>query len=124
MDLLRWMGRMFARFVAVSVIILSAWLFFVNAFGDQGWRVWVLIWILASGVAGTVGGVLYLLSLDGPARFRTKPTRIGGWAAMLAAVLLPTALAFMLVPLVLVLIPTLFTVHSPPESAEGTVTSG
>lgn len=124
MDLLRWMGRMFARFVAVSVAILSAWMFFVNVFGAQTWEPWVLVWILASGFAGTVGGVAYLLSLDGPTRFRNKLARIGGWLAMLAAVMLPTNLTFMLVPLVLVLIPTLFTVTTKSTAPEDAITSG
>lgn len=118
------MGRIFARFVAGSVALLSGWMFFVNLAGIQGWNPWVLVWILASGLAGAVGGALYLLSLDGPARFRTKRWRIGGWLAMLAAVLLPTNLTMMLVPLVLALIPSLLTVGRQVEGREDAITSG
>ena len=119
MDLLRWMGRMYARFVAVSIVILSAWMFAINL-GDRGWDSWVQAWILASGLIGTAGGVVYILSLDGAEVFRTKRFRIFGWTGMLLAVLLPTALTFMLVPMVLLLVPSLFRVDAPQD---GTVTS-
>lgn len=122
MDLLRWMGRTFVRFVAVSVAILGAWMFILNV-GDGSWAPLSYVWILASGAAGAVGGVLYLLSLDGPPRFRTKRNRILGWGLMLASVLLPTSLTFMLVPLVLLMIPTLFNV-SRDDNGEEPVTSG
>ena len=122
MDLLRWMGRTFVRFVAVSVAILGAWMFILNV-GASGWDPLTHVWILASGAAGVTGGLLFLLSMDGPTRFRTKRKRILGWGLMLVSVLLPTSLTFMLVPLVLLLIPTLFK-----EPGEGTggepVTSG
>lgn len=124
MELLRWMGWTFARFVAVSVAILSGWMFVVNLpFQDRGWEPWALVWILASGLAGAVGGVLYLLSIDGPRRFRTRAYRAWGWVAMLAAVILPTTLTIMLVPLVLVLAPSLFTVPPGADETDGAVTS-
>lgn len=107
MDLLRWMGRTFVRFVAVSVALLGTWMFILNI-GARGWDPWTHLWILGSGIAGAVGGVLYLLSMDGPKRLRTKRTRLIGWFLMLVSVLLPTSLTFMLVPLVLLLIPNLF----------------
>jgi hypothetical protein len=122
MDLLRWMGRTFVRFVAVSVAILGVWMFILNL-GASGWDPVTYVWILASGAAGAVGGVLFLLSIDGPPRFRTKRTRITGWGLMLASVLLPTSLTFMLVPLVLLLIPTLFKVPGE-DAGEELVTSG
>lgn len=124
MELLRWMGWTFARFVAVSVAILSGWMFVVNLpFQDRGWEPWALVWILASGLAGAVGGILYLLSIDGPRRFRTRAYRAWGWVAMLAAVILPTTLTIMLVPLVLVLAPSLFTVPPEADETDGAVTS-
>lgn len=124
MDLLRWMGWTFARFVAVSVAILSGWMFVVNLpLEDRGWEPWALIWILVSGLAGAVGGVLYLLSIDGPHRFRTRAYRVSGWVAMLAAVLLPTSLTIMLVPLVLVLIPSLFAIPRRADDTDRAVTS-
>jgi hypothetical protein len=131
MDLLRWMGWMFARFVALSVAILGAWMFIANVAdviansADVSYEGWVLAWILFSGVAGATGGSVYLLSVDGPPRFRSKRLRTWGWAGMLAAALLPTSLTLMLVPLVLVIVPTLFkqTTESAEAQSEGTVTS-
>ena len=124
MDLLRWMGWMFARFVAISVAIMGAWMFIANV-ADVSYEGWVLVWILLSGVAGATGGSVYLLSVDGPPRFRSKRLRTWGWAGMLAAALLPTSLTLMLVPLVLVIVPTLFkqTTESAEAQSEGTVTS-
>lgn len=122
MDLLRWMGRVFARFVAVSVSLISGWTFAVNISQPGAWEPWEYLWIMASGLVGSVGGVAYLLSADGPDRFRTRVFRWGGWTMMLVAVILPTSLTFILVPLVLSLIPTLFTVDAD-QSKEEPVTS-
>jgi hypothetical protein len=123
MDLLFWMGRVFARFVAVSVTILSAWTFVLNLGGSRGWDTWVLILVLASGLVGALGGVLYLLSLDGPERFRTRTCRTASWGGMLLAMLLPTSLSFMLVPLVIAIIPTLFIYGGRRDEAEEIATS-
>lgn len=79
---------------------------------------WILAWILFSGIAGAVGGVIYLLSFDGPERFRTRRHRFWGWGAMLLAFLLPTSLTLMLVPLVLLLIPSLYTIGRDQQSPE------
>jgi hypothetical protein len=106
-DLARWMALMFARFVAVSVTLVSGWTFLLNL-SDRAFTGWILTWVLASGLVGALGGVAYLLSLDGAERFRSRAWRIGGWVAMLAAVVLPTSLTFMLVPLVVLLVPSLF----------------
>lgn len=118
------MGRVFARFVAVSVTLISAWTFVINIAQPANWAPWVFVWIIASGIIGVVGGVVYLLSLDGPIRFRKRLFRQGGWLMMLLAVALPTSLTFMLVPMVLVLIPTLFTVDRGDQAQEEPVTSG
>ncbi len=122
MDLLLWMGRMYARFVAVSVAILGAWIFVINLIQLDG-PAWVLVWVLFSGLAGALGGVLYLLSLDGPQRFRTRRQRVIGWLAMLISVLLPTSLTVMLIPLVLSVIPSLFTRRGFEQNGEEPVTS-
>ena len=124
MDLLRWMGRVFARFVAVSVVLISGWTFAVNIAQPEAWELWVYFWIIASGLVGTIGGLAYMLSLDGPARYRTRRLRWAGWTMMLLAVALPTSLTFMLVPLVLVLIPTLFSIDRDDQANEEPVTSG
>ena len=120
MDLLRWMWWMFARFVAVSVLILSAWML-LNHLVESGYSGWVYIWVMSSALAGAIGATLYLLTLDGPHRFRTRRIRLTGWVGMFVAVLLPTSLWLMLVPIVLGLIPSLFL--SPSQVEERPVTS-
>lgn len=118
------MGWMYARFVAVSVALLGGVMFF-NNLADKGFSRWEWIWIIASGLAGFVGGVSYLLTIDGPERFRQRWIRAAAWSAMLSSVLLPTSLTFMLVPLTLVLAPTLFLGWPKPGADdESAVTSG
>lgn len=112
---------MFARFVAITVAILGAWIFVINLIQLDG-GFWILVWVILSGLFGAVGGVLYLLSMDGPTRFQSRGWRILGWSAMLASVVLPTNLALMLIPLVLLLIPSLF-VGFGQKSADDAVTS-
>lgn len=108
MDTLRRFGWMFARLVALAVLLLNAWIFIINM-GEQGYdETWVLVWVLASGLVGAAGGLTYLFSIDGPPRFQTRPWRLGGWVGMMAASLLPHSFTFIVVPLVLALIPTLF----------------
>lgn len=119
MDTARSIGWMFARLIALAVAVVSGWMFVINV-AEMDYDGLILIWILVSGVAGVAGGVLYLLSIDGPVRYRTRRTRFLGWAAMLAAMLLPSSLSFFLLPILAVLIPSLFTIDS---GSGGAVTS-
>lgn len=111
MDTLRRVGWMFARLVALAVLVVSGWMFIINLV-EVSYEGWILAWILLSGLAGVAGAILYLLSIDGPNRYRTRRRRSLGWAAMLAAMLLPTSLSFFLLPTLAVLIPTLFIVDA------------
>lgn len=111
MDTLRRVGWMFARLVALAVLIVSGWMFIINLV-EVSYEGWILVWILLSGLAGVAGGALYLLSIDGPDRYRTRGRRSLGWVAMLLAMLLPTSLSFFLLPTLAVLIPTLFIADS------------
>ncbi|HZD22585.1 MAG TPA: hypothetical protein VE569_04190 [Acidimicrobiia bacterium] len=65
-----------------------------------------------SGLAGALGGSLYLLSIDGFERFRAALHRRTGWLAMLVAMMLPSSLSFFLLPMVVTLVPTLIRVAS------------
>ena len=49
------------------------------------------------GLTGAVG-VVFLLSLDGPARWRTTTRRAVGWVGMMIASLLPTSWLFLIAP--------------------------
>lgn len=121
-SLLRWMGLTFARFVGLAVMILGAWIFILNLV-DKGWSDLVLVWILASGLVGAVSGLGFLLSFDGPARFRNRWVRVISWAGMLASVALPTSLTFMLVPMVVLVLPTMFIPPKLVAEANGPITS-
>ena len=121
-SLLKWMGLTFARFVGLAVTILGGWMVLGQA--AQGGPVGsVVILIVALGVIGVAGGLTYLFSFDGPARFRTRWVRVLGWLGMLASVLLPASLSVMLVPLVLLVSPTLFLSPDPVPGGEEPVTS-
>lgn len=119
MDTLRSVGWMFARLVAFAVGLVSVWMFIINIV-EVSYEGTILAWILLSGVAGAAGAAFYLLSIDGPERFRTRARRAMGWVAMFAAMILPSSLSFFLLPLVTLLLPSLFMIRSPEEE---TVTS-
>lgn len=116
------MGLTFARFVGLAVMILGAWIFILNLV-DKGWSDLVLVWILASGLVGAVSGLGFLLSFDGPARFRNRWVRVISWAGMLASVALPTSLTFILVPMVVLVLPTMFIPPKSVAEANGPITS-
>lgn len=121
MELIRWMGRWFARFVAVSVVLVNVQMFALNL-ADRGWDPLVHIWIVAAALSGISGGVLYLMAIDGPVRFRTRAFRVWGWALMLFAVALPTSLTLLLAPMVLILLPSVL-MTSRDQDDEAAITS-
>jgi len=114
MDTLRQVGWMFARLVALAVLIVSGWMLVINLV-DVSYEGRILAWILLSGVVGVAGAILYLASIDGPPRYHTRPRRALGWGAMLAAMYLPSTLSYFLLPVVALLLPTIFTIDSSKE---------
>lgn len=106
-SIMRRIGLSFARLVGLAVMILGALIFIVNI-GDRGWDSWILVWILASGLLGAMSGLAFLFSFDGPDRFKSRSVRVLGWLGMLVSVSLPTSLTFILVPMVLLALPTVF----------------
>lgn len=109
------MAKTFGRFVGLTLALYGYWILLVNTTGAIGmfgqaqyhpW--WILPIVLFAGAAAAAGGTLFLLSLDGPSRFRTK--RIRSWAVvlMLTGGLLPTSLTVFVVPLTLLILPSLF----------------
>jgi hypothetical protein len=101
-------GWSLARFIALAVMLLGAWIFVINL-ANRGYdETWVLAWVLFSGVAGLLGGIAYLLSIDGPSRMRTRSWRVLGWLGLLASATLPHSFTLVVLPAVLLLFPTLF----------------
>jgi hypothetical protein len=121
------MGLTFARFVGLTSLILGVWIFLANAAqliaGEGDSDRWVTAWILASGLAGAIGAGLFMLSLDGPERFRTRTHRSVGWTLMALATLLPTSIRPMLFPMVLVSGYSLFLYFPQVTKQEGAITS-
>ena len=105
------MGLIFARFAGLVMLMSGVWLFAGNVGlvgSDHGYGPWVLPWILGAGAAGAMGGVFYLVSFDGPDRFRTRRIRSSAWAGMLIGSLVPSIIAPLLLVVVLLAFPTLF----------------
>ena len=100
-------GRSVARFVGLAFVMLGVWILVVNLLDIAYHGRWLAL-ILGSGAAGAAGGTLYLLSFDGPGRFRSRPTRLVGWVGMLILALLPWSFWFVMQALVLVAVPSLF----------------
>lgn len=86
--------------------ILGAWILVLNLTQDSQGE--ALGWILTSGALGAVGGVVYLLSFDGPDRLRSRWVRVSGWIGMLALAVLPWSFMFLVVPMFALTVPTLF----------------
>lgn len=106
--MLRRLGPALAPLVGLVMTMLGTWIFVINLIEDSysgGTR----IWILTSAVLGAVGGVLYLLSFDGPDRLRTRWVRLLGWTGMLVLAFVPWSFTFLVFPMLLLTIPTLFT---------------
>ena len=120
MPALRRVGLLFARFVALTVLLLGAWIFFNNLIRGGYDELWVLAWVLLAGLAGVVGGIVYLLSIDGPEHFRRRSWRLWGWTGMMISAALPHSFSLFIILIVLALIPSLFTGRSQDEA---TVTS-
>jgi hypothetical protein len=106
-DVLKRLTRTFGRFVGLIFTILGLWVIIGNLVAHS-YSGWILVWILGAGVAGAAGGATYLLSFDGPTRFRSRGPRLAGWGGMLFLAVLPTSLTFVLFTLILLTIPTLF----------------
>ena len=98
----------FARFVGLLFALLGGWIFAVNIF-DDSYSGAVFAWIVIAGASGAIGGALYLLSFDGPPSFGALKVRLSGWVGMLILGLLPWSFAFLMMPLLLLTIPTLLT---------------
>ncbi len=103
-------GPVIARITALGVGLLGSYILIINTTdvlrGDSGYAWSALTVILAFGLMSTVGGLLMLLSLDGPERFRGDQVRktaallmAGGSAlphSLMALVLLPSAVVLIM----------------------------
>lgn len=111
--LMQWMGRMLVRFVGLIFVIYGLLLFVGNtvelARGQVGdVPVWAIAWILVSGLAAVAGGILFILSFDGPARWRTRFRRGTGIALMVASSLIPSTVGSIVFVFAIFALPSLW----------------
>lgn len=99
--------RIFARLTGLVVLLYGAWMFSINLLeaitGSNTYEPrWMLLVVLGAGLAGAIGGTLFLLSIDGPTKFRTPMNRAIGWIGMFICAALPTSLFYVLFVMVAV----------------------
>ncbi len=105
-DSMRRLAQSFYRLVGLAFALLGAWVLFINVL-EVSYSGWILVWILSAGFLGALGGVLFLLSFEGPARLRNRQVRLVGWLGILFLALLPWSFQFVMLPLALLLLPAL-----------------
>jgi hypothetical protein len=103
---MRQLAQSFYRLVGLMFVMLGAWILTVNLI-EINYSGLILVWILSAGFLGVVGGVLFLLSFDGPMRLRANRVRMAGWLGIMVLALLPQSLQFVALPAALLLIPAL-----------------
>ena len=100
---MRSVAATFARFIGLTVFLYAAWVFVASlanalagAVYDPLWTPWLIFGVA---VVGLTGSVAFLLSLDGPRRWRTRARRFLGWCGMMFFALLPSQLIVIMAPL-------------------------
>jgi multisubunit Na+/H+ antiporter MnhB subunit len=104
--MMRKLAQTFYRLIGLAFTMLGMWVLFVNLVEDRD-PGWILVWILSAGFIGALGGILFLLSFDGPERFRSRQVRFLGWLGMLFLGVLPWSFQFVMLPLVLLVLPAM-----------------
>ena len=120
LPLLQWMGLMLARFVGLVFVLYGLLVFvgnlielFTGGSSETVWWVWA--WVLVSGLAALAGGVMFILTFDGPDDWRTRMRRAIAVGLMLIATLLPSQVASIVFVLGILSVPTIWLI----PSAEG-----
>ena len=97
---------LYGRFVGIAVLLYSSWIFAGNAvvftISDTQDSPTVVLGILAVGLLGAVSALGFLLTFDGPNRWRNTTRRAATWVGMFLASLLPASLIVVVLPLVVV----------------------
>ena len=83
---MRSLGRQLARFVGLASLVTGVMMLFARWYTGETTR---NLWGGVVAVAGIVGGILLLLSFDGPAGFRRSSLRILGTVGVLVLATAP-----------------------------------
>lgn len=126
---MRAIATTFARFCGLAVLMYSGIALLGNLAGASAGATfdpaWILLPVLGIFAAGLAGSIVYLLSFDGPTRWRTRGRRAVGWIGMMIAALLPTSLWILIVPVSILGMAGLFLpVTPPPEDGRQMLSSG
>ncbi|MGZ5385241.1 MAG: hypothetical protein ACXWH0_14830 [Acidimicrobiia bacterium] len=95
---------LYGRFVGIAVLLYGGWIFAGNAvvylISDTEDSPAVVLGILATGLLGFLSAVSFLLTFDGPIRWRDTKRRAAAWVGMFLCSLLPSSLITIVLPLV------------------------
>jgi hypothetical protein len=100
---MRRLASTLSRLIGLTLLLYSARGLFVNLaavftgdFQDPPWTTWVVVEVMLVGLAGSAA---FLLSFDGPPRWRTTGRRLLGWVGMLICGLLPSQWVIVMAPI-------------------------
>lgn len=120
-SLLQWMGRMLARFVGLIFVLYGALLFFGNLFSYFGGNVeapwWAILWVLVSGAVAMAGGAGFILTFDGPERWRTRKSRALAVAMMMLSSFVPSTVGAITFVFAVLTIPSIWVRFDDKEAA-------
>lgn len=112
---------LYGRFVGIAVLLYGGWILAGNAvvyiISDTQDSPAVVVAILASGLLGFLSALGFLLTFDGPNRWRNTKRRAATWVGMFLCGLLPSSLVVIVLPLVLLAALTILVAPEPSTPA-------
>lgn len=112
---------MLARFVGLVFVLYGALLFFGNLIGLLGGNVdapwWAILWVLSSGALAIAGGVLFILTFDGPTPWRAKRRRAVAVALMMLSSFVPSTVGAITFVFAVLAIPSIWVRAEPVEAS-------
>jgi hypothetical protein len=108
----------YGRLVGLIVLLYGGWIFAGNVLGistgDDYDSPAILLAILAFGMIGFLSAFGFLLTFDGPSKWRSTKKRAATWLGMFVCALLPSSLVIIVLPLVVL---GALTILAPPVSS-------
>lgn len=111
----------YGRFVGIAVLLYGGWIFAGNAvvylISDTQDSPAVVLGILAVGLLGFCSALSFLLTFDGPNRWRNTKRRAAAWVGMFVSSLLPASLIVIVLPMVTLAALTILVAPEPSPTA-------